>query len=161
MPDTTLQFYLSGSGTGNSEDRQATLATLRRSWDQFDQRSSKPDDEWIAELSLYLDNVSDMRVNHVREWVLSNLSRFKTSHANIETLRRAFEDATVDLKANVQLCKMECEECNLLCLRARGHAAEELHDCQTDHFCTHLCDFGDEHPEEEKECGYPYVLRLL
>jgi hypothetical protein len=117
-----------------------------------------PDDEWIAQLSIFLDDVADMRINHVREWITSNLSRFKTSHANVDNLRRTFDDASVDLKANVQLCKMQCASCNLFCLRNRGHEAEEPHDCQTDHHCGHLCDLGEEHPEEEKDCGYPYVF---
>jgi hypothetical protein len=156
-PDTNLRFYLPGS-KADEADRRSILSTLCSSWSRFNQRNDKLESEWITELSCYFDEVADMRINHVCEWISSNLSRFKADHAEVGALRRVLDVAIVDLKASVQLCKMQCSSCHLLCLLNRGHAADEPHDCQTDHHCMHLCDFCNEDVDEKEKCGYPYVL---
>ena len=97
-----------------------------------------------------------MRATHVHEWIHQNLDRFKASHASLETLRRACDTALVELKENVHLCKAQCSSCNLLCLQSRGHDTQ--HDCRTSHHCPHLCGFDDEHPSEEKKCGFRCVV---
>ncbi|KAG1848072.1 hypothetical protein DFJ58DRAFT_746884 [Suillus subalutaceus] len=81
----------------------------------------------------------NLRVAHVREWISSNVARFQSGQASIDELMRAFESATVDLKSNLQLCKLKCENCELLCIQSRLHDGQ--HDCQTTHDCTHSCDF--------------------
>lgn len=138
------------------QDKERMLAVTRTTWTHFSARGERLDSEWIIGLSAYLEELADMRIDHVAEWIASNLSRFQASHANIERLRRDFDVAIVDLKANVRLCKVKCGSCHFSCLLPWGHDTEELaHDCQTDHLCKHFCDFGDEHIEEEKKCGYP------
>jgi hypothetical protein len=146
MPDTTSRLFLVAGGVQAAE-REAALAALLHAWNQSHSRQLMADADWSSELSLHLDRLVNLRINHVREWITSNLSRFQTGHANIEELRRTFESATVDLKANVQLCMMQCASCHLLCVQSRLH--EGLHHCQTSHECIHVCDFCQELPTEE------------
>lgn len=148
--DTSARFFLAGA-TMQDATREQTLATLRETWDQFNLRQMIPDIEWASNLSAHLDSLVDIRVEHVREWIALNLSRFQAGHANIEDLRRTFESATVDLKAGVQLCKAKCSSCHLLCVQSRLH--EGTHDCQTSHECIHACDFCDDNPRERKDCS--------
>jgi hypothetical protein len=151
--DTLAQFYVAEKG--DSLELERKLTTLQSGWDKSDQRADYIDSEWVTGLSAHLDSMVEMRVEHVREWITSNLSRFagKTSHANIEALHRAFDSAAFDLRASVQLCKFKCASCHLLCLKPKGHSIDENHDCQTKHECRKLCDYGEDHNEEEK-CGY-------
>ena len=130
---------------------------MQSSWDEKDKRSHVPETEWTAGLSTYLDSLVDMRINHVYEWISSNLSRFTSSHAHVEMLRRVFDTAIVDLRANVEICGTQCANCQLKCLLSRRHDSTLPHDCRTSHQCLHPCDFGDEHPSTEKMCGLPYV----
>ena len=147
-----MQFYLSG----NSGDREAALYTLCESWDEFSNRFNVPEGDWISGLSGYLETITQMRAAHVQKWIHQNLDRFKASHASLEMLKRACDTALVELKENTHLCRAQCSSCNLLCLQSRGHEAQ--HNCQTSHYCPHLCGFGDEHPEEEKKCGFRHVI---
>ncbi|KIM92371.1 hypothetical protein PILCRDRAFT_417 [Piloderma croceum F 1598] len=115
LPDTTARLFLAGGGMYAAE-RETVLAGLRRAWNQNDSRQLIADTDWISMLSLHLEHLVNLRIDHVREWITTNLLRFQTAHANIEELRRTFESATVDLKANVQLCKMHQEHsCTSLC----------------------------------------------
>jgi hypothetical protein len=148
-PDTSACFFLGGIGIQNASCEQV-LTVLRDAWDQADSRQLMLDAEWASELSAHLNNLVEMRVEHVREWITLNLSRFQTSHANIEELRRTFESATVDLKAGVQLCKAKCASCHLLCVQSRLH--NSTHDCQTSHECIRVCDFCNDNPGERKDC---------
>ncbi|KIM52559.1 hypothetical protein SCLCIDRAFT_549343 [Scleroderma citrinum Foug A] len=145
--DTQTQFFLSGAAAPQSEARERTLSILQSSWSQFETRQRVPDAEWTESLSQYLEDIVNLRIDHVREWLTQNLSRFQAGHASIEELRRTFEGAIVDLKSNVQLCKMQCSSCQLLCVLSRFH--DGPHICQTDHFCIHECDFC----QESRKCG--------
>ncbi|TFY78519.1 hypothetical protein EWM64_g5492, partial [Hericium alpestre] len=114
-PDTEARFLLSGPKVEHS-DRDGILSTLRTSWNQFSSRQNILDSDWITELDAHIGSLVDLRVDHVREWITSNLSRFQTSHASIEELRRTFENCVVDLRSNVQLCKAQQEHsCPALC----------------------------------------------
>lgn len=155
--DTRSQFFLSGT-SGRRGERESALTVLCKAWDLYDSRQHQLDSDWIDELSAHLARLVDMRVDHVQEWISSNLSRFKTEHANIEELRRAFQIATVDIKANVELCKSKCSACHLSCLLSRRHDPLEPHDCQTSHHCSHYCEFDEEHPEGPELCGYRYTI---
>ncbi|KIK76913.1 hypothetical protein PAXRUDRAFT_407542 [Paxillus rubicundulus Ve08.2h10] len=113
-----------------------------------------PDAEWAEELSQYLEDLVDMRINHVRAWVRSNLTRFQASQASILELQRVVESAIIDLKSSVQLCRMQGSACQLLCIQNRLHDGPR--DCQTKHRCTQTCEFCAELeiPEEQeaKKC---------
>lgn len=148
--DTPASFYLAPAGTYDAA-RETALSSLRNEWASTHPRQHIPDNEWVSELSLHLDSLVDVRVEHVREWIALNLSRFQSGHANIDTLRRAFESAKVDLKAGVQLCKTQCSQCQLLCTKSRSH--EGQHGCQSSHECIHDCDFcGEKNEDPPKGC---------
>lgn len=158
MPDSLAQFFLTRPGF-EPTSREAMLAVLRNTWDERDDRHTSSDNEWVARLSSYLTKQADLRIEHVREWIESNLARFKSAHANMDILRRTFEREAVELKANVEICKMQCASCHLFCLQSRRHESDQPHDCGTSHKCPCMCAYGSEHLEEnEKACGYPYVL---
>lgn len=153
--DTPSVFFLSGPST--CDGRESALAALCQNWELYNTRDEKTDNDWIAELSSHLSSLVERRIDHVQEWVSSNLARFKAGHANIEELRRALEDTIVDMKANVQLCKMKCASCHLSCLLSRRHDPLEIHDCKTSHQCSRDCEFDDEHPDGTEPCGYRCV----
>ncbi len=121
-------------------------------------RAQLSETEWFAGLSEYLHGLVDARIDLVRQWIEVNLSRFSASHANISDLGREFEKLQVDLKSGVELCRMKCASCNLLCVGNRRHDSDVQHDCRTSHNCPQACEYVDEHEEEPKSCGYPYVL---
>jgi len=113
-------------------------------------RQFMPDSEFVAELKKRLNDVIDLRVNHVRSWLDCNLARFQGGHAAIEDLRRRFDNMVIEMKTNVQLCGALCTSCNLLCVRSRLHEGD--HKCTTDHKCTFNCGFC----EDDKLCGTRY-----
>jgi len=151
-----MRFYLSEQSGTNTAFREAVLSILCESWNGFSGRSNTPEGDWVAGLSGYLEEITEMRAAHVQKWISQNLDRFKASHASLETLRRACDTALAELKENVHLCKAQCSSCNLLCLQSRGHDAQ--HDCWTSHQCPHLCGFNNDHPGEEKKCGFRHVM---
>lgn len=153
QPDTSSRFFLSTS-EATYEERKTIMSTLQKSWDQFDARHQASDVEWTAGLAQFLLDRAESRIEYVFNWIKSNLSRFTSNHANMDLLRRDFDSGAVDLRSNVEICRMQCASCNLLCLLSRRHETDEPHDCQTKHDCPHPCDFGEEHTELA-QCGYP------
>ena len=151
--DNEAQFFLTVAAAPQSEARERALSILRRSWNQCETRQRIPDAEWTEGLSQYLERIANSRIDRVREWLNQNLSRFQAGHASTEELRRTFEGAVVDLKSNVQLCKLQCASCQLLCVQSRFH--DGPHACQTNHLCIHKCEICQE-PREQ--CGMTWVL---
>ena len=147
LPDTEARFFLAVGAAPLSEAREQALSVLQSSWNQCETRQRIPDKEWTEDLSQYLEDIVNLRIDHVREWLAQNLSRFQAGHASIEELRRTFEGAIVDLKSNVQLCKLQCASCQQLCVQSRFH--DGPHSCQTNHSCIHECEFC----QEPIECG--------
>ena len=135
--------------------REGVLDVLITEWDQYDSRQLVPDTQWAEELAQYLENLAEMRIDHVRAWVKSNLTRFQAGHASVMELERALESAVIDLKSSVQLCQMQCATCQLFCIQNRFH--EGTHDCKTTHVCTQSCEYCAEafelEEEEEKKCS--------
>ncbi|KAJ7430289.1 hypothetical protein FB451DRAFT_1500209, partial [Mycena latifolia] len=152
-PDSPAQFFL--SSVDAPARREEMLVVLQNSWDQLGKRPYRAEAEWTRQLSEYLNRQVEMRIQRVYEWISSNLSRFKSSHANMEMLRRVFETTIVDLRANVEICGAQCAQCQLKCLLSRRHDLNVPHDCRTTHQCLRSCDFGDEHPTTKKTCGLP------
>jgi len=109
-----------------------------------------PDSEFVAELKKGLNDLIDLRVNHVRSWLDFNLARFQGGHASIEDLRRRFDNMVIEMRTNVQLCGAQCASCHLLCVRSRLHEGD--HGCNTDHKCAFNCEFC----EDDKLCGARY-----
>ena len=129
------------------------LVDLLEFWNQSTPRQSVPDSEWIEQFVSLLHRLIDLRVRHVRLWLDSNLERFQAGHSAIESLLRRFDNMVIEMKANVQLCGVQCSSCHLLCIRSRLHEGE--HSCKTSHNCAHECSFCK---DALKPCGSPYVL---
>lgn len=132
------------------------LRRLYESWTGFENRHLQSETEWLDRLSRWIDGLVSQRVDHVNAWINSNLGKFSSSNAAIQELRRAFEAASVEMKRNVQLCKMECSNCQLLCIEPRFHG--ERHSCDTDHACKHSCAFEEAHLDEWTPCGLGCVF---
>ncbi|KAN0134237.1 hypothetical protein V8E53_008009, partial [Lactarius tabidus] len=148
--DTEARFLLPGPDTP-AADREQHLSFLIESWDLSGTRQQVDDSEWISGLVEHLTHLVDLRVAHVEEWLKSNTQRFQADNASMEELRRASNSAVIDLRASVQLCKSECDDCNLLCIQSRFH--EGPHDCLTSHDCIHDCTFCDKQLLAERTCG--------
>ncbi|EKM59291.1 uncharacterized protein PHACADRAFT_113812 [Phanerochaete carnosa HHB-10118-sp] len=149
-----MTFYLPAAD--GSEDVIASdrcLMSLRRSWDQFQSRDGTADRDWIDGLDQYLEDCVKARIEDVQYWLDVNTSRFNSDTTTFQALRRQFEALAVALRASVQLCKLQCAECQLYCVKSRHHAGG--HDCDTSHHCMHACAFPDEHAGEDLACGLP------
>lgn len=153
MPDTDAHFFISNTDPvlTQAAGRERALVDLQKSWYRYSERQLIPEDEWLEGLSQFLDNLVSLRIAHVREWMASNLTRFQAAHASVVELRRTFDSTIIDLKSSLQLCKMRCASCQLVCIQNMRH--DGYHDCQTNHICTHTCDFCNELQEESKQCS--------
>ncbi|KAK0217807.1 hypothetical protein IW262DRAFT_1560097, partial [Armillaria fumosa] len=152
--DSDAHFFLDLSGKPSAE-RELTLKRLRCLWQYKFNRQEVPDSDWADALEQHLQRLADARIDRVQAWIESNLSRFTATHATITDLNRAFDNAQVDLRSSVALCRMKCSSCNLLCVGSRRHDPDMPHDCQTSHQCTKPCEFTDEHADGLKPCGFP------
>ncbi|KAI0302863.1 hypothetical protein B0F90DRAFT_1713048 [Multifurca ochricompacta] len=56
----------------------------------------------------------------------------------------------IEMKTNAQLCRAQCAQCHLFCVRSRLHEGE--HSCKTSHKCAHQCGFCE---DDFKPCGTP------
>ncbi|KAF7308999.1 VWFA domain-containing protein [Mycena kentingensis (nom. inval.)] len=163
-PDTASHFFLATEPDGEHKDisaasRDAALVALINTAPNLDRRSQVEEIEWLDQLQGYLTDLVETRIEHVREWISSNLMRFKENQANVEILRRVFSTTIVELRSGVELCGTQCADCQLKCLLVGRHHPSVAHNCRTDHSCHHLCDFGDDddHPVgwTSKQCGLP------
>ena len=150
--DTESRFAVSDHEQVLPAEIERHLVALLEHWRPRTPRQSIPDAEWITGLTAYLQGLVDLRINHVRLWLDSNIERFHGGPAAIDDLRRRFDNIVIEIKTNVQLCKAKCASCYLLC--ARGLLHEGDHNCRTSHECTHNCGFCEICP---KLCGTPYV----
>jgi hypothetical protein len=154
--DTATQFAISNYEEVGLTEIEMRLTALRDSWSVVTPRQYIPDADWIMQLTAYISELVDLRVNHVRLWLNSNLERFQVGHAAVEELHRRFDNMVIEMKSNIQLCRAQCTSCHLLCVRSRRHVGE--HSCETTHKCVHNCAFcGD----VLKPCGTSCVLRAL
>ena len=139
MPDTSSEFSLATGGPQQSSSREAALQVLSHAWGDYDSRHYVSEDVWIEGLTTHIDSLVNLRIAHVDVWISSNVARFQSGQASIDELMRAFDSATVDLKSNLQLCKLKCANCELVCVQSRLHDGQ--HTCHTSHTCIHSCDF--------------------
>jgi len=146
--DTDARFAISGREQITPVDVERHLSALLEFWNQSTPRQSIPDPEWIERFVSLLQGLIDLRVSHVRLWLDSNLDRFQAGHATIEDLLRRFDNMVIEMRANVQLCGVQCASCHLLCVRGRLHEGD--HSCKTTHKCVHDCTFCN---DGSKPCG--------
>ena len=154
-PDTDTRFFVVNVEHSQKMSCEEVLDALVTEWVEFDSRQLVPDTQWAEELARYLEDLAEMRVDHIRAWVKSNLTRFQVGHVSVMELQRTLESAVSDLKSSVQLCGMLCGSCQLLCIRNRFH--EGPHDCKTAHACTQSCRYcaeaGKLEEGEERKCS--------
>ena len=149
--DTAARFILTNSDIPVAE-QESRLLTLCESWDRINQRQHVDDSAWHADLTKFLTHLVNLRVAHVKSWIESNIQRFTGDHASIEELRRTFDNAIIDLRASVELCRRQCDSCSLLCLRSsRSHG--DGHDCVSNHECIHDCTFCERDGLPKSPCG--------
>ena len=148
--DTEARLLLTGPDAPVA-DRESCLETLRDSWDQITSRQRVDDSIWTSDLAQYLTRLVDLRTAHVDKWLKLNVQRFRAGNASIEDLRRTFDSAVIDLRAGVQLCRSQCNTCNLFCIQSHLH--ESNHDCLTSHECVHECTFCQRDFLSAKRCG--------
>lgn len=153
MPDSLARFYLPDDDSDHKDEREACLETLLSSWEQYGSRPEQTENIWVQDLCDYLDLLASNRVKHVQEWLEANTLRFKTDQAEFETLRRKFDKLSVSIKGSVHLCRLQCSDCQLLCLQAHHH--DGAHKCRTSHLCHKSCEYIDEHLGVEEPCGLP------
>ena len=149
--DGDARFFVANVEHSQNMSREDVLHALVTEWDELDSRQLVPDAKWAQELGQHLEDLVEMRIDHVRAWVKSNLMRFQAGHASVMELQRTLESAVIDLKSSVQLCGMQCGSCQLFCIRNRFH--EDAHDCRTTHTCTQSCECCAEHDGEGKKCS--------
>jgi hypothetical protein len=162
--DTNSVFYLcqhlqeedEADSSGNTDsDPKVILRQLQTSWPRYAQRLESSEDEWMAGLGQYLNNLVQQRISAVQSWIAVNTSRFPDADASIGPLQRNFDQMAGDVKASVQMCSLKCTgQCYLGCLLARNH--DGAHDCSTNHRCTRSCQYNESHPDDVL-CGMPYV----
>ena len=154
-PDTPSKFYLVDTSTQvQPEERERSLASLVAAWEGFEQRIDKDDQEWIDELSKFLDGLANERVEHVREWLQVNTIRFNNDAPQFEDARRLYDSLIISLRANIRICGLQCGKCQLHCLHAKHHDGD--HNCQTNHQCKRLCQHIDDTVHDDQEpCGLP------
>lgn len=104
-------------------------------------------------LGEYLSQAADLRLAHVEAWINANMTRFMADTMVFDTIRRSFETLALSLRAGIQLCSMQCADCQLLCLLGRHHNGP--HSCRTNHQCAHNCQFVEEHNGLSENCGLP------
>lgn len=153
--DTQTTFWVDKLHTNNSLSKEDSLQNICSSWPGYKTRLTVPDADWVESLSQYVNDLVTQRIDHVQAWVDSNLSKFGKSNAAMEELHRTMDSDVVEMKRAVQLCKLQCSNCQLSCLNARFHEGE--HNCLTDHACTHWCQFEEAHVDGQEMCSLPYV----
>ncbi|OAX35065.1 hypothetical protein K503DRAFT_664800, partial [Rhizopogon vinicolor AM-OR11-026] len=77
MPDTPSEFSLATGGTQQSSSREAALQVLSRTWGDYNSRQHVSEDVWVENLTAHIDHLVNLRINHVNEWISSNVARFQ------------------------------------------------------------------------------------
>ncbi|PSR93746.1 hypothetical protein PHLCEN_2v4641 [Hermanssonia centrifuga] len=152
--DTGVKFFISApDGADQARKQDECLVSLQTFWDKYKTRFEEVDVQWVKGLEGHLNELAQYRVGHVQKWLDINRSRFQANITEFEVVLRSFETLSVNLKSGLQLCKMQCAECQLFCLHSRHH--DGPHNCRTSHMCPHNCHYTDEHMDTEESCGLP------
>jgi len=106
--DSDARFFVANVEHSQNMSREEVLHVLVTEWDEFDSRQLIPDAQWVQELAQHLEDLAEMRIDRVRAWVKSNLTRFQAGHASVISSRGP--SRAIDLKSSVQLCLMQCED---------------------------------------------------
>lgn len=119
--DTNSVFWLSIRDEGNPYARRDALLKLREAWSTDLERQHSPEADYVLALATHLQGLVTTRILHVGAWIDSNVSRFSSEHAEIQTLRRQFETLSRELSTGVEICAMKCSTCSLRCVEGKRH----------------------------------------
>ncbi|CAG8724117.1 1064_t:CDS:2, partial [Dentiscutata heterogama] len=114
-------------------------------------RGSIPDSEWVNYLDKFFKFIVGRRIKRVNEWFEKNLARFSKEHNEVVITTYALEREISRLNLFWNICRLSCDKCGLLCLKASRHddnPDDADHDYQTDHKCHHKCEFKEAHHDE-------------
>ncbi|CAG8501198.1 7794_t:CDS:10 [Ambispora gerdemannii] len=111
-------------------------------------REQSSDSRWLDRLETFYKFIIDRRVKRVQQWFAQNTSQFPNDHNEIVIAKYALEQEITHLKLFWHFCRLRCENCGLVCLKASRHNDNEddaTHDCLTDHECYSACQFQETH----------------
>ncbi|KAF5362170.1 hypothetical protein D9756_002248 [Leucocoprinus leucothites] len=85
------------------KERETLLFELEKTWEGYGERHRMDDATWSSQLANYLLDIVNVRISQVEAWVSANLNRFKTTNTSVDALQREVANATIDLRANVEI----------------------------------------------------------
>lgn len=106
----------------------------------------RDDPEWTLALAEHIVDLVVRRLQHVNQWVHSNIARFPAEHADIQELCRQLAQLSRQVHSETEICGTHCSKCRLLCIKGRRH--NDVHDCRTDHRCSYQCS------KDSAQCGF-------
>jgi len=108
--DSDAGFWLSARDETNPYARRNALLKLREDWDTDLERQQTPEVDYLLALAAHLQRLVSVtiRILHVGTWIDSNVSRFSSEHAEIQSLRRQFETLSRESAVGVEICAMKC-----------------------------------------------------
>ena len=88
--DTDAVFYIDKLGEHQAR-KEDILKNLIRKWPEFGVRGNEPDQSWMKRLCIFLEDLVEKRICHVRSWIDINLSGFQQeNNSAIEEQRKRF-----------------------------------------------------------------------
>lgn len=101
-------------------------------------------------LDKFFKFIINRRIERVNEWFIRNVSRFPRDHNEIVITNYALEQGITNINSFWNLCRIQCDECGLKCLKSFRHSdnGDIEHSCLTDHLCHEPCHFKDAHVDE-------------
>ncbi|RHZ89869.1 hypothetical protein Glove_9g267 [Diversispora epigaea] len=113
-------------------------------------RRSMLESEWVDHLKAFFKFIINRRISRVNEWFSKNISRFPKDHNEIVNTNYTLEQEITNLNSFWNLCCIQCDKCNLKCLKSSRHSdnGDEGHSCLTDHHCHEPCNLKEAHVDE-------------
>ncbi|KAG9305010.1 hypothetical protein G9A89_007413 [Geosiphon pyriformis] len=146
MPDAGLVLLKDGMTLTN-------LSSDLRSFfeEKVQPRGQIPDSQWLEELEIFVKFIIQRRIKRVQQWFARNTNRFEKEQNEIVITNYALEQEISRLSLFWNFCRLRCNDCGLLCMKASRHSDNEqdmTHDCLTDHKCHSECQFSEAHLDQ-------------
>ncbi|KAG9305016.1 hypothetical protein G9A89_007419 [Geosiphon pyriformis] len=146
MPDAGLVLL-------KDESTLTDLSSDLRSFfeEKVQPRCTIPDSQWIEKLENFVKFIIQRRIKRVQQWFARNTNRFEKEQNEIVITNYALEQEISRLSLFWNFCRLRCNDCGLLCMKASRHSDNEqdmTHDCLTDHKCHSECQFSEAHLDQ-------------
>jgi hypothetical protein len=128
------------------------LERICRGWEGFSQRTAVDEQDFVADLSAYLQQLTESRIDLVDRWVTENTFSFG-NNVMVQELRVKFKGYAQKIRSRVIICQIPCSQCGRRCIKTQRHGG--VHDCRTDHTCNFSCSFDDGHEGLRPKCAIP------